>query len=587
MTEVPSAETNLEPACLAVLANDSGVCEALLALSAIRLDQGQADDAAALARATLAIQPDFAGAHAALGLALAAAGDLPAAADALQRAIVLDPRDLPIRIKLARILLILSRNDQALAAISDLPAHCKTPPGRAAQCYTEAHCVRGRALLARRQPLEALRAFDAGAQFGTDSSEPLLGRGMTLLALGRAAAALAPLHSAFQANPTDPEAANELGLALGKLGQYTEAVTWFETALQIDRNFAPGYRYMGSALAVLRLEKEALACLREARRLRPEWEEVWLDEAGVLLRAGRLHEGWRAYEWRESARYMMKISAPAYWTGDQSPDGKSILLVAEQGLGDTLHFVRYAPLIAELGATVTLEIPRPLAPLIAPHAEAWGVTVIAQGEPRPMTDLQVLLLTLPYAYGTRLDTIPAQPAYLQTPAKYAEKWRDAVPQHGSLRVGIVVSGNPRYRDDAIRSIGLAKMAPVLAVPGVEWVWLQPETPPADLETLAEYPEIKQLGASFGDFADTAAVLDQLDLIITVDTSVAHLAGALGRPVWILLPYLPDWRWMLDRNDSPWYPTARLFRQHRPGDWGEVVLDVAQALAELTGASIEA
>jgi len=578
MTDSPSDESVRETACLALL-DQGGICEALLALAAIRSGQQCFIEAIALARAVLAIHADYPGAHVVLGCAHADAGEPLAAVDALQRAALLNPDALSIRSKLARILLGLSRYAEALDVMATLPAASPLPAEQMALWLTEAYCIRGRALLGLLQPVEALRAFDAAARFDTKSSEPLLGRGMALLAFGRAAGALEPLHRAYELNPTDPEAANELGLALGKLGQYTEAVHWFETALQIDRNFAPGYRYMGSALAVLRLEKEALYCLREARRLRPEWDDVWLDEAGVLLRAGRLQEGWRAYEWRESARYMKKISAPAYWTGDESLDGKSIVLVAEQGLGDTLHFVRYAPLIAAMGASVTLEIQRPLKALLEPHAQAWGVTIIAQGEPRPFTDLQVLLLSLPYAYGTRLDTIPAHIPYLHTPLAYTEKWRDAVPAGAKLRVGLVASGNPHYRDDAIRSIDLVQLTPLLDLAEVAWFWLQPQTRESECEVLARYPDVNQLGAGFADFADTAAVLEQLDLIITVDTAVAHLAGALGRPVWILLPFLPDWRWMLDRSDSPWYPSVRLFRQRRPGDWAGVVQDVAQALTE--------
>ena len=584
MTDFPSDEAISEAACLAALDQGSGVCNALLALSAIRAGQQRFIDAIALARAVLAIHSDFPGAHAALGRAHVGAGEPVAAAEALQRAMALDSNDLPIRIQLARTLLGLNRNAEVLETMSTLPAVPTLPAEQMTQWLTDAYCIRGRALLALRQPVEALTAFDAGARFGAGSSEPLLGRGMALLAFGRAAGALEPLHRAYEINPAAPEAANELGLALGKLGKYAEAVHWFETALQIDRHFAPAYRYMGSALAVLRLEKEALYCLREARRLRPDWEEVWLDEAGVLLRAGRLQEGWRAYEWRESARYMMKIPAPAYWTGDQNLEGKSILLVAEQGLGDTLHFVRYVPLIAALGAQVTLEIQAPLKPLLLPHAQAWGVTILAQGEPRPFTDLQALLLTLPYAYGTRLDTIPTHTPYLQTPSAYTEKWREALPVSVNLRVGLVASGNPHYRDDAVRSIGLEQLIPVLEVAGVDWVWLQPQTRDGEREVLAHYPAVRQIGASLTDFADTAAVLEQLDLIITVDTAVAHLAGALGRPVWILLPFLPDWRWMLDRDDSPWYPSVKLFRQRRPGDWTEVAQDVAQALAARVAAS---
>lgn len=591
MTDARSIAQADEAASLAVLDDgDGAVCGALLNLSALRLKAARHDDALALARAALAIRPELAGAHRALGWAQAACGAGAQAADTLQHALTLDPGDLALRVKLARVLLELSRNDEVLQVMSSMPPDSKIPPERHALLLAQAHCVRGRALLALRQPLDALKAFDAGAQFHSTSTEPLLGRGMALIALGRPAGALDPLHRAHEADPTDPEAAAEIGLALGKLARYTEAIQWFEKALQIDARFATGYRYMGSALSVLQLEKEALVCFREARRLRPEWDEVWLDEAGVLLRAGRLQQGWRAYEWRESARYMKKISVPAYWTGDEDVAGKSILLAAEQGLGDTLHFVRYAPLVAALGARVILEVQRPLKPLLAPMAQAWGVTIIGQGEPRPMTDLQALLLSVPYAYGTRLDTIPAPSPYLRTPPTYAERWREAVPRTDRLRVGLVASGNPRYRDDAMRSITLSRMTSLLELTGIAWYWLQPELRDDERDVLERYPAVEQIGARFRDFADTAAVVDQLDLVVTVDTSVAHLAAALGKPVWIMIPFQPDWRWMLGRDDSPWYPTVRLFRQRRPGDWDEVVRDVAEALTQrvrLAAGSIDA
>jgi len=204
-----------------------------------------------------------------------------------------------------------------------------------------------------------------------------------------------------------------------------------------------------------------------------------------------------------------------------------------------------------------------------------------------MTDYQVLLLSVPYACATRLDTIPAAIPYLQTPAAYAATWRGALPQSGRLRVGLVASGNPRYRDDAIRSMDLSRMTTLFEVAGVDWYWLQPETRDAERDVLAHYPAVEQIGARFRDFGDTAAVLDQLDLVITVDSAVAHLAGAMGKPVWIMIPFQPDWRWMLERDDSPWYPTVRLFRQPRPGAWDDVIRNVIEALAQRVAASADA
>jgi ADP-heptose:LPS heptosyltransferase len=213
--------------------------------------------------------------------------------------------------------------------------------------------------------------------------------------------------------------------------------------------------------------------------------------------------------------------------------------------------------------------------------------VIGQGEPRPMTDLQVLLLSVPHALGTRIDTIPGESPYLFVPPDYARKWRDAVPARGRPRIGLVASGNPRYRDDAVRSVALARLAPLLALGGIDWYWLQPETRDDELDVLLQYPDVRQIGARFADFGDTAAVIDQLDLVISVDTAVAHVAGALGKPVWLMVPFQADWRWMLDREDSPWYPSLRLFRQARPGAWDEVVQAVAAALRARTAHSGEA
>jgi tetratricopeptide (TPR) repeat protein len=563
-----------EAACLAALSGHPNLPDALLRLAGVRLEQGHFEAAATLARACLTLADavpnrlEPGAAAGLLGLALARAGQFAQASEILAPALECNPQALPVRLELARALLVLDRRGDALNLFVQ-PFD--------ALADAEARCVHGRVLLALKQPLEALRAFDAAAALTPDYPQALLGRGLALMVLGRPASALAALQAAQSAAPGDPEPASELGLALGKLGHYREAVQWFERALQVDPRYAPAYRYMGNALTVLRLDREALACLREARRLRPDWNEIWLDEAGVLLRAGRLQEGWRAYERRQSARMARGVAGDNYWLGDADLAGQSIILLAEQGLGDTLNFVRYAPLIKAMGAQVTVEVQRSLLPLLEPQAQSWGVQVIGRGTPHPPTQWQTLLLSLPHAYGTQATTIPAAVPYLSVPAAYREKWRGAFGARKGLRVGLVCAGNPNYPDDAIRSVKLEVFKPLLELAGVEWVWLQPDIRAADRETLAAYPQVARLGESFADFADTAAVVAQLDLVISVDTSVAHLAGALGTPVWILISFLPDWRWMLDRTDTPWYPSATLFRQPRPGDWPGALENVLVAL----------
>jgi hypothetical protein len=252
--------------------------------------------------------------------------------------------------------------------------------------------------------------------------------------------------------------------------------------------------------------------------------------------------------------------------------GKTILLYAEQGVGDCLQFARYAPLVARRGARVLLAVHRELKALLSNLADA----VFAEGEPLPPFDLRCPLLSLPLAFGTTLATIPDNVPYVHADAEQVARWQTRLGPSGSLRVGLAWSGNPAHKNDYRRSLAFDCLAPVLALPDVQFVSLQKKVRPADAERLRRSPLI-DLAAELNDFADTAAVVASLDLVIAVDTAVAHLAGAMGKPTWVLLPFSPDWRWLLDRDNSPWYPTARLFRQPRIGDWASVIARVAEEL----------
>jgi hypothetical protein len=246
------------------------------------------------------------------------------------------------------------------------------------------------------------------------------------------------------------------------------------------------------------------------------------------------------------------------WNGEVLP-GQRLLIWAEQGLGDTLQFARYARLLARAGADVVLEVQPSLERLV--RESLPDVEVIAYGQSIPDHDAQVPLLSLPLILGTRLGSIPADVPYLSADPERVRAWAERLgPPGGMRRVGLVWAGNREHKNDRRRSLEPDLLRPLAELPSIEWLRVQPgATPRPPLEMVDRTAEL-------ADFADTAALLMQLDLVITVDTSVAHLAGALGRPVWIMLPYEPDWRWLLERTESPWYPTARLFRQARPGDW---------------------
>jgi hypothetical protein len=288
------------------------------------------------------------------------------------------------------------------------------------------------------------------------------------------------------------------------------------------------------------------------------------------LLLGDFPQGWRDYEWRTEADefvFKKRIFEPPRWQPQDDLTGKTILLYGEQGLGDTLMILRYVPHVVGTGAKIILEVPRALISLCA---EINGISqLVANGEALPAFDVQCPLMSLPYIFGTTLDTIPANVPYLAPPDDRIPDWRRRLGDADVMRVGIVWSGNPKHKNDHNRSIPLQSLCSLRSF-GIELVSLQKELRPDDHSVLQAYPDIRHFGEEIRDFADTAALISLVDLVISVDTSVAHLAGAMGRPLWLLLPYSPDFRWLRDREDSPWYPTARVFRQPSIGDWDSVI-----------------
>jgi tetratricopeptide (TPR) repeat protein len=333
----------------------------------------------------------------------------------------------------------------------------------------------------------------------------------------------------------------------------------------------------GNVFNELNRTEEALADYGRAIARKPDHAEAHCNLAVALLLAGDLDRGWVEYEWRRrrpGARLERgSISAPPLWLGDAPIDGKIILLRAEQGFGDTLQFCRYVESVADLNASVILEAQAPLVALLSSLEGASRV--IARGSEPPPCDYQCPLLSLPLAFRTHLNTIPSRVKYLEADPDTVRRWQARLGAKLQPRVGLVWSGSTVHRNNN-RPIALAAL--IAALPKqFQYVSLQKECRAADLEVLREHPEILSFAAELTDFSETAALSECMDLVISIDTSVAHLAAALGKPTWILLAFNPDWRWLLGRDDSPWYPSARLYRQAGIDEWGPVLARVCADL----------
>jgi hypothetical protein len=364
-----------------------------------------------------------------------------------------------------------------------------------------------------------------------------------------------------------------LGNAQARLGRHEEAATSYRQAARLRPHYPEAHSNLGNALLEVGHVEEAARCYEEALRQDPEHPSAHWNRAWLRLLCGDFERGWEEYEWR----WVTGNAAPRHfrqpvWDGS-ALWGATILLHAEQGLGDTVQFVRYAPWVKEAGGRVVVECQARLAPLVRTVA---GVDeVVEAGSTLPPFDTHAGLLSLPRIFGTSVKTLPAEVPYFTLDATRIERWRARLAQAGGFKAGLVWAGSPTHKNEHSRSIRLSALAPLAAVSGVSLFSLQRGPQAAELAS-APFP-ITNLEEQNNDILDTAASLTHLDLVIAVDTMVAHLAGALARPVWTLLAYVPDFRWLLGRDDSPWYPTMRLFRQPRPGDWAAVIARVAEEL----------
>ena len=386
-------------------------------------------------------------------------------------------------------------------------------------------------------------------------------------------------EQALAIDPDNPVALTDRGVALSLLDRFEEAVASHEDALRIGPHIVGAHVNRGNAMLKLSRLQEALEAYTEALAREPVNAEANFNAAITRLCLGDYREGWKQYEHRWETKHFAG-HRPNYpqpmWRGEDIA-GKRIVLNAEQGMGDVIQFARYAPLVASRGAEVILAVPRALKALMATVPRVS--LVVANGDALPDFDLYCPLMSLPLVFGTELETVPADVPYMWPFADRLAAWRPRLPDSGRVRVGVCWAGNPDFGNDRHRSIALERFARLFSVPGIDFVSLQKDVSPAEA-ALLEHHGILQLGQQFADYADTAAVLAMLDLVVAVDTSVAHLAGAMGKATALLVAFSPDWRWLLDRTDSPWYPTMRIFRQRAIGDWDELIERLRRELAEV-------
>ena len=445
----------------------------------------------------------------------------------------------------------------------------------------QSHFARGETMGLLERWQEAADAYAEAIAVQPAYPEALNRRGAAFVELGDFEEALATLDQALALRPDYAEAWSNRGIALSRLGRGEEAVAAADRALAIDPAWWAAYTTRGNSLRALGRIADALDTYDRAIALAPYNAAARLNRALSLLLSGDYTAGWAEYEWRwrtaQHQRHARLYDQPL-WVGQGEVAGKTILLHAEQGLGDTIQFCRYAPLLAARGAAVLLAAAAPLHGLLT---SLPGVCMlIGTGETTPPFDLQCPLLSLPLAFRTQLDTVPATVPYLAAPPLHRAKWRARLGPRRAPRIGFAWSGNPAHGNDRNRSIPLGLAAAMLPE-GAEVYCLGRELRPQDVPAMAMLPHVTFFGPTLAEFADTAALAAEMDLVISVDTAVLHLAGSLGLPVWGLLPFACDWRWMLDRADTPWYPTMRLFRQSSPGDWAPVIEQVREAAEAFT------
>jgi tetratricopeptide (TPR) repeat protein len=534
---------------------------------------GRLQEAVASYEEALRHAPDYPEAHSNLGLALTELGRLAEAVDRLRQAVRHKPAYAEAHNNLGHALYLQGHWDEAVVSLREAV--------RLKPDYAEAHSNLGLALARQGHFNESGVSYREVLRLQPDNATVHNDLGFVLKEQGHLAQALTSLREAIRLRPDYAEAHNNLGVVLTEEGHFDEALASLSEALRLMPEYVDGYNNLGLAYAAQGKLDEALAEHEKALALVPGHPQAHFFRALTWLQAGDFEQGWQEYEWRWKMpkHEQMAFSRPL-WDGTPLA-GRTILIYAEQGLGDTLQFIRFAAAVKQTGSTVIVACQKALLPLLARCA---GIDrLVATGPRWPDCDVQAPLLSLPRILKTTLDTLPSDAPYLHADPGLVERWERELRPLPGFKVGIAWQGNPNFVTDRRRSIPLRWFAALSHIACVHLISLQKGPGSEQLPQLADRFTVldlaRRLDEDAGAFMDTAAVMKHLDLVITCDTASAHLAGGLGVPVWLALPFAPDWRWLLDRDDSPWYPTMRLFRQARWGDWEEVFQRMARQLRE--------
>lgn len=505
-----------------------------------------------------------------LGLALMEAKRFDEAVETLRRALTFDPGSARIRNNIG---LALAGGEKYVDAVAVYREALRLKPD-----FAEVHNNLGVALGKQEKLDDAIAHYREAIRILPRFAAAHANLGGLLGNRGQSAAAEAHQRRAIELRPNFPEAHCNLGAVLMQEGRLDEAEAALRRALELKPDFIEAHANLGGAMATRGDLEAAEACYLEALQIDPKFPGARYNRSLVCLSQGRLEEGWEGYEFRfKCGEFKGKRYKEPRWDGAPL-EGRTLLVHAEQGLGDSIQFVRYLPLIEDRGGRVIFLCPPPLEAMF--RTLRSSVELVADAKRLPKIDVQIPLMSLPYLLGTRLETIPADVPYLAADPARMAAWADEFAGVRDFKVGICWQGNPKHKGDRYRSLPLTTFEPLVNLPGVRFFSLQKNHGQEQLAKAPFADQITNLAPRLDSFLDTAAAMQHLDLIVCCDTSLAHLAGALGRPVWVALPRSPDWRWLLAREDSPWYPSLRLFRQRRAGQWGEVFERITAALREL-------
>lgn len=563
----------------------------------------------------IAINPNFAEAHCNKGIVMREQGEFEQAIACYDTAIACQPSYARAHYNRSVALLDLNQHEEALASVDRAIA---INPNSAFSHYN-----RGLIMYALMQFHEALNSFRESLRLNPNQAEAYLKMGDCSLSLRNIKESIVYSKKALELNPTYAEAYLNLGSAYRLSQNFDEAISNYNKSIELKNNNAPSYFYLGLAFQDQYKFEEAIELYDTSIKINPsisayinrgvayehlvdfnkalesydstialnkDYAEAYVNKAFVKLLLGEYIEGWQLFEWRwKKTKQTDKrnFTEPA-WLGDKSISGKTILIYTEQGFGDTLQFCRYVPMIESLGGHAIFEVPAPLLSLMA--SMKGNFTIVERGKPLPTFDFQCSTMSLPLAFKTTVETIPSTTPYLFADNEKVKRWQDKIGASSKLKVGLVWAGGLRpnqpelFAVNARRNIQLEKLACLSAIDAEFYSLQKGEPAETDLANikLSNWggPDIIDYTAQIQDFSDTAALIQNLDLVISVDTSTAHLAGALGKPVWVLNRIDTCWRWMLDRNDTPWYPTMRLFRQMHMGNWDNVLIEVVDELKHM-------